>query len=35
MGMRRLRPGVWYSDLAEVMYAQLTAPVGQEWDMGV
>lgn len=22
MGMSRLRPGVWYDDLAEVMYAQ-------------
>jgi hypothetical protein len=35
MGMRRLRPGVWYSDLADVLYAQLAAPAGQEWDMGV
>jgi hypothetical protein len=31
LGMQQLRPGVWYDSLADVMYAQLTAPAGAEW----
>jgi hypothetical protein len=30
LGMQQLRPGVWYDSLADVMYAQLSAPAGSE-----
>jgi hypothetical protein len=35
MGMQRLTAGVFYDSLADVLYAQATAPAGHEWDWGM